>query len=333
MSATQTEAIASAPPDRERRGEKDQPTGQERPFRNPSSRASPSRPVIKPDLVVSACTAQHRGDRREQQDRVLLLSSTAVAAPAPLHGALRSLASSTKPTERRHALAVLADGLGGMSGGSLASENVMLLAQRRFPEFVPGEQSERHFFEELVDETHTVISIAAMTSELEPHTTFTGLMVQQHRVDWCHVGDSRIYHFREGHLMSVTEDHTLAWQLVQEGKSLEKAAMHPQAHKLVNTLGGSTPPIPAFGFVENPVAGDSFLLCSDGLWSYFDPMELGTIIVSFPAGQAANRLISLARERAEGKGDNVSLALIKFDNPEGQIEATLPDLTVNSRWL
>jgi PPM family protein phosphatase len=281
----------------------------------------------KPDWVVSACTAQHKGDRREQQDRVLLMSAASPAAKETNQDAFPH-------PPRRHALAVLADGLGGMSGGALASENVMLIAQRRFNEFVPGAQSERAFFSDLVEESHTVISIAAMTSELEPHTTFTGLVVQQHRVDWCHVGDSRIYHFRQGHLMSVTEDHTLAWQLVREGKSLEKASMHPQAHKLVNTLGGKIAPVPAYGYIEHPVGGDAFLLCSDGLWSYFDPMELGTLIVSLPAGQAASRLIALARDRAQGKGDNVSLALIKYDVPEGSAENDEPDdLTVNSRWL
>jgi PPM family protein phosphatase len=300
-----------------------------------SSRPKPVK--SKPDLVVSACTAQHKGDRREQQDRVLLVSS---ASPVEAQSSTIPSAASVSnaipsaPSPRRHALAVLADGLGGMSGGSLASENVMLIAQGRFGEFVPGLQTEKQFFKELVEESHTVISIAAMTSELEPHTTFTGLMVQQHRVDWCHVGDSRIYHFRDGHLMSVTEDHTLTWQLVREGKSLEKASMHPQAHKLVNTLGGKIAPTPAYGHVENPIGGDAFLLCSDGLWSYFDPMELGTLIVSLPAGQAASRLIALARERARGKGDNVSLALIKYDLPEGSAEADEPDdLTVNSRWL
>ena len=310
MSATQTEALLS-------------------PIMTPV-KAGPSRSKVaksKAYLVVSACTAQHKGDRQEQQDRVLLLSSASQAET-------KSATNPAPANPRRHALAVLADGLGGMSGGSLASENVMLIAQRRFSEFTPGLQTERQFFRELVEESHTVISIAAMTSELEPHTTFTGLMVQQHRVDWCHVGDSRIYHFREGRLMSVTEDHTLTWQLVREGKSLEKASMHPQAHKLVNTLGGKVAPLPAYGHIENPVSGDAFLLCSDGLWSYFDPMELGTLIVSLAAGQAATRLIALARERAQGKGDNVSLALVKYDRPEGSAEADEPDdLTVNSRWL
>jgi PPM family protein phosphatase len=326
MSSTQTEALLPAKVLATPASEK------------PSARR-PAAVKPKPDLVVSACTAQHKGDRKEQQDRVLLLSG---AAPK------QDTTDGTGPTPpvRRHALAVLADGLGGMSGGALASENVMLIAQSRFNEFVPDleteklgdkqpeKQREKQFFKELVEESHTVISIAAMTSELEPHTTFTGLLVQQHRVDWCHVGDSRIYHFRQGHLMSVSEDHTLAWQLVQEGKPVEKATMHPQAHKLVNTVGGRIAPIPVYGHIENPRGGDAFLLCSDGLWSYFDPMELGTLIVSLPAGQAASRLISLARERAEGKGDNVSLALIKYDLPEGSAEADEPDdLTVNSRWL
>lgn len=289
----------------------------------------------RPELAVSACTAQHRGDRAEQQDRVFLFSGAQAPESKGAYPNLSDFASMgpKKAPPKRHALAVLADGLGGMSGGSLASENVILIAKSRFQDFHPGAIDETEFFQDLVDECHAVISIAAITSSLEPHTTLTALLVQQHRVDWCHVGDSRIYHFRRGHLMSVTEDHTLYSQLLREGKSPEKAALHPQAHKLVNTLGGEKPPVPAFGHLDNPQAGDAFLLCSDGLWSYFDPIELGTIIVSFPAGQAANRLIAIARERAKGTGDNCSLALIKYDEMEGQAEATQPDLTVNSRWL
>lgn len=290
----------------------------------------------EPELAVSACTAQHRGDRAEQQDRVSLFSSASkTAKPLRINAGVPSHSNLPDPkAAKRHALAVLADGLGGMTGGSLAAENVMLIAKSRFQDFAPGLQSERSFFQDLVDETHAVISIAAITSELQPHSTFSALLVQNHRVDWCHVGDSRVYHFRKGHLISVTEDHTLAWQMVRDGKaSPQKAAMHPSAHKLVNTLGGTVAPLPAFASYENPQDGDAFLLCSDGLWGYFDAMELGTMIASFPAGQAATQLISLARERAQGKGDNCSLALIKFDGPEQQPESIQPDLVVNSRWL
>jgi serine/threonine protein phosphatase PrpC len=60
------------------------------------------------------------------------------------------------------------------------------------------------------------------------------------------------------------------------------------------------------------VAGDSFLLCSDGLWAHFSDAELGAAIAAAPAREAAQILIAHARERAAGCGDNISLAVVKL---------------------
>jgi serine/threonine protein phosphatase PrpC len=59
-----------------------------------------------------------------------------------------------------------------------------------------------------------------------------------------------------------------------------------------------------------------FLLASDGLWAYFSDEELGDILSSMGPRDASERLISLGRERAEGRGDNLSLAIVKLEPPE-----------------
>ena len=61
------------------------------------------------------------------------------------------------------------------------------------------------------------------------------------------------------------------------------------------------------------LAGDSLLACSDGLWHYFTPQELGTIVDALPPREAAEMLINKARQRARGGGDNLSLALLRID--------------------
>ena len=246
-----------------------------------------------PNLPVVACTGQHRGDRSEQQDRV-----------AVLQGRLA----------QRCALGVLADGLGGRSGGALAAENVILATQNCFDRFVPAEESPQGFFEALVNEVHTVLRLTAITSEKDPHSTFASVLLQPRRVDWCHVGDSRIYHFRGRQMVHVTSDHTYARQLMSEGRlSPERAQMHPSAHMLVNSMGASQRPRPEIGGIADPCRDDSFLLCSDGLWAYFDPEELAEIIVSNSCRQAATVLIDEARKRARGRGDNCSLVLMRLD--------------------
>ncbi|MCU0769270.1 MAG: serine/threonine-protein phosphatase, partial [Burkholderiaceae bacterium] len=59
--------------------------------------------------------------------------------------------------------------------------------------------------------------------------------------------------------------------------------------------------------------GDVFLLASDGLWAYFEDDELAEILQQMSPREASERLVSLARERAEGRGDNLSLAIIKLE--------------------
>ena len=246
-----------------------------------------------PDLRVAACTGQHRGDRSEQQDRVAVLQGRQA---------------------QRCALGVLADGLGGRSGGALAAENVILTTQGCFDRFAPAQETPDAFFSMLVDEVHTVLKLTAVTAAKEPHSTFAAVLVQPDRVDWCHVGDSRIYHFRGAELRHCTSDHTYAWQLVQEGKaSPERAVLHPQAHMLVNSIGGQKRPWPAIDGIADPCADDSFLICSDGLWAYFPPEELAEIITNHSCREAASLLIELARKRARGRGDNCSLVLMRLD--------------------
>jgi serine/threonine protein phosphatase PrpC len=249
-----------------------------------------------PDLRVVACTGQHRGDRNEQQDRVAVLQGR---------------------QGQRCALAVLADGLGGRSGGALAAENVVLASRQCFDRFVPAEESPQSFFSVLVDEVHTVLRLAAVTAAKEPHSTFAAVLVQTDRVDWCHVGDSRVYHFRGGRMLHCTSDHTYAARLVADGRiSPEQARLHPSAHLLVNSMGSQHRPVPAIDGIGDPCSGDSFLLCSDGLWAYFDAAELGEIIASNSCRDAASTLIELARKRARGRGDNCSLVLVRLDREE-----------------
>ncbi len=65
---------------------------------------------------------------------------------------------------------------------------------------------------------------------------------------------------------------------------------------------------------ENGLAvGDTFLLASDGLWGHFSDDELGDVLASMAPRQASEHLVSLARERGNGRGDNVSLAIVRLD--------------------
>jgi serine/threonine protein phosphatase PrpC len=65
--------------------------------------------------------------------------------------------------------------------------------------------------------------------------------------------------------------------------------------------------------IERLEFGDTMLSCSDGLWHYFTPKEIGAILHALPPREASEMLITKARQRARGGGDNLSLALVRID--------------------
>jgi PPM family protein phosphatase len=243
------------------------------------------------ELQVHGCTGQHLGDRKDQQDRVAILTSQ--SAP-------------------RCVLGVVADGVGGRTGGALASQNVLMAAQRLFDDFDPKKPVET-FFDEFVSEIHTILGLTHYTSRLDPHSTLAAVLVQPDRADWCHVGDSRLYFFRNAIEMARTEDHTLAQKLMTDGIARDRAMMHPSANHLVNTLGGVNTPKAAQGHVIGLQPGDRFLVCTDGLWAYFTSEELALLTEPSELKDNSARLITVARKRAKGNGDNCSLVLLGLD--------------------
>jgi serine/threonine protein phosphatase PrpC len=243
---------------------------------------------------ISAATGIHRGDRQYQQDQVELM------AHKRANGCV---------------MAVLADGMGGKSGGRKASDQVVLMGQQIFDRFMPHREDASDLLKQLVLESHLMIKLTAITSEEEPHSTVASFVLLPSReCHMVHAGDSRIYHFRGPDMVSRTIDHSYVQRLVNEGHIREEEAdSHPQSNLLTGCLGSSQDPPVAPGYIAEVQIGDSLIACSDGLWHYFSPREMGAIIHGLPPRGAAEMLISKARQRAQGGGDNISLALVKIE--------------------
>ncbi|MBR7745390.1 PP2C family protein-serine/threonine phosphatase [Undibacterium baiyunense] len=244
---------------------------------------------------IEAGTAQHIGDRKEQQDRVALFAA---------------------PHAPGHMMAVVADGMGGKSGGAIAAEQVIRSAKMLFDEFFPGNDI-RKMLEAIVHEAHTVIKLSAVSSEKEPHSTFVAVVISPQKAVWAHVGDSRMYRFDGPNFAERTRDHSYVERLVDEGSiTEEEAKTHKMSNVLVNVLGSKNAiPYVSFGEKDNLTAGDSFLLCSDGLWHYFADIELSVAVGASTPRQASELLIKKARDRANSQGDNVSFAIVKLVPP------------------
>lgn len=249
-------------------------------------------------LTVEVCSAQHIGDRDEQQDRVSIFPHK------EYKGSL---------------LVVLADGMGGLSGGAMAAQQVVHSARSSFECFGPG-ASTQEMLAAAINDAHQGIRLTALSSETEPHSTACVMVMQPGRMDWAHCGDSRIYHFRQGKLVARTVDHSMVMRkMVLPGYlTEEQAEKHPNKNLLISCLGDEAMPEIDFGEAAPLVAGDCFLVCSDGIWAYFSNEELGRLLDVMAPRQAAETLIEQARVRAAGRGDNCSLAIVRLREVEGQ---------------
>ena len=243
-------------------------------------------------LIVEACGATHIGDREEQQDRVAI---------------------HPHPRARGALLAALADGMGGHTGGALAAEQVLHAARLGFDHARPGAGNVADMLRDAINDAHDAIQLTRYTSEQDPHSTACLLVLQAGRADWAHCGDSRLYHFRDGRPMTRTADHSYVGDLVRHGFLTEaQAEAHPNRNILTSCLGDQAPPCIEFGATAPLVAGDCFVLCSDGIWAWFSDEELGRTVRDFPPRRAAEAMIDAARGRAKGRGDNCALAILRL---------------------
>jgi PPM family protein phosphatase len=216
-------------------------------------------------------------------------------------------------------LVVVADGMGGHRDGALAARTVIEIARRRF-NAVPISDP-RAFLQELCLESHQGISRLGGDEPRSPGSTCVVLYLNGPEAYWAHVGDSRLYHFRNGQLLNRTEDHSVAQLMVSQGRLTETdAATSALQNQLYMRLGGNEPPVPDFGASEVE-AGDIFMLCSDGFWSHVEPQEVVTCLAKHSIEyQGAGHLVDMARTRGGATGDNISLVLVRW-NP-GRVPAS-----------
>ena len=175
-----------------------------------------------------------------------------------------------------YALLALADGLGGHGGGAIAANlcvKTVVAAFSRAPDLSDAA------LQSLVDEADRAIA-ALRCERRQPagsmRTTVALLAVRDGQARWAHVGDSRVYWFRDRVLMERTRDHTVS-ELVMSLPSGASAAPLDVADRniLLRALGtgkGGCAELCNTAVTLQP--GDAFLLCSDGVWSVVPDAEI-----------------------------------------------------------
>ena len=244
---------------------------------------------------ITASTGIHKGDRDYQQDQVNLLSHPRI--PGCLLG-------------------IVADGMGGRSGGRKASDQVMLTAKQLFERYAPESDDASSMLRQIIEEAHIVIKLTAISAEQEPHSTLAAFLINPGgECHWVHTGDSRIYHFHGSKLVHKTVDHSYVQTLVDKGEITEEEAnVHPQSNILMGCLGAEQAPPVSQHFIPKLRPDDILMACSDGVWHHFSTSEMASALSMLSAREASEFLIQKARSRARGIGDNLSLVVVKLES-------------------
>lgn len=205
----------------------------------------------------------------------------------------------------------VADGMGGHAGGDIASavvtQNVALIDQN----FQDVEQTKKLLVNSLV-EANDKLSVT-VKDHPELHglgTTFSGLALVESKLVMAHIGDSRIYRVRDGVVEQVSKDHTFVQRLLDLGRITEEEALvHPRRSVLMRVLGDveENPEIDVEVF--DAVAGDRWLICSDGLSGVVPERVMNDLLVSKASANEVTELLVL-ETLEHGAYDNVTVLLI-----------------------
>jgi protein phosphatase len=202
-------------------------------------------------------------------------------------------------------LLAVADGMGGMAAGDVAS-NIVIAAMAPLDEDVPGDS--------LVDALRNAVGTANQqlrdTVDANPElegmgTTLTATLFSGSKLGMVHVGDSRAYLLRDGEFSQITKDDTYVQMLVDEGRiSPEEASSHPQRSLLTRALDGRD--IDPEYSVRQVLPGDRYLICSDGLSGVVSSETIAESLREFVVPhECVERLIQLALRG--GGPDNITV--------------------------
>lgn len=245
----------------------------------------------RPLIMLTATAQSHVGQKRKRnEDSVLVLEG--------------------------HGLFAVADGMGGVTGGDVASSLAVdtlrsAFEKKAFVGDAPPELPRRaaELVRAIAMANNAVIERARAARELKGMgTTLTAarFAARKQRLYIGHVGDSRLYRWRRGRLAQLTSDHTMAELGIggDESKNLSRAL-------------GIWPRVPVDLVMAKPLAGDIYLICSDGLTKMIDEDRLARMIAGASSiDESARALVDAAN--ISGGTDNISVVLVRVDAPSAR---------------
>lgn len=269
--------------------------------------APPTAQAVAPGmLVLSAGYASHVGMERALDEDSLCVFT--------LSGVYESVADPTL------GLFIVADGMGGHEGGEVASKlAVQTISERlirsvllrRFMGTFQGEaDGVKVQIKRAIADANKAVYERAKKNNIDMGSTVTMAMVVNGTAYIANVGDSRTYVHRQGHLCQVTADHSLVASLVTAGViQPEEIYTHPERNVVYRSI-GTNATVEADLFVKPLAAGDTLLVCCDGLWEALRDEGMEDVLLGYPDPQAA--CIELVRQaNLAGGEDNISVIAVR----------------------
>ena len=263
-------------------------------------------------MTVDGHVREHNEDRLGW---VALDGDAPYVTPAAEH----TLAQTTAVSDVGLVFAV-ADGLGGYGGGEVASGMAVEASLSQAQKGLAGGGRIPSALRDAFNRANHVILDAAMSGQggRKMQSTLSTLVMTPGEAHLGHVGDSRVYRRREGELELLTTDHSQVMELLRMHIiTPEQAIEHPARYALTRSVGGD---IMVRTEIRNErlEQGDTFLLCSDGLWSNVTSSEIAASLAHEPA-DACRELVDLALGR--GGDDNATAMVVRVSEAGQRPEA------------
>ncbi|MCH5212199.1 MAG: serine/threonine-protein phosphatase [Oscillospiraceae bacterium] len=255
---------------------------------------------IDHDLTVKLGNAQHQGKRDYQED---------------------SFGFSDTDDEfvmQKGMLAVLADGMGGLSNGKAVSGRVVSDMLEWFNQRSEECRDGNDIKDRVLIINKNICSIFCDDGTVKSGSTIVTAFIKHRKLHWLCIGDSRIYLKRGGRIYQINEDHDFLNQLlgeaIRDGESVASAFEDPQKDRLVSCIGKSD--LNCFDYSKKGFsiqANDKIMLCSDGVYNALTAEELNVLLESEPMRAAENIKNEVVGKSFPGQ-DNLTVIVIAIDD-------------------
>lgn len=212
---------------------------------------------------------------------------------------------------------MVADGMGGHQAGEVASSMACETA-REYIQVHAEEANIASMLKDCMQASQSAIIQAAEQNNMYHGmgTTATMVFIREGSMYFAHIGDSRLYHFRNNKLVQCTSDNTLVNEMVKEGKISEaEATNHDMKHVLTQALGSVKEIYPEVSLNGIAIeAGDIFFVCSDGIYDVLQATEIESLLKMGSSALAMECIKALCMERKAS--DNFSAMLVEITNEQ-----------------